>query len=181
MTVENTSIVDAFGAGKDTGDVRLSIFGSRSQSANAVNTAIFVLASCLCAGAHAEERPGNERLFERVTQSHMFPSGGRETGLLRLGPASGGQALFQLEVTSNPMASDDGYWTRNGVIEEGALVIHGDAATYRSVYPEDNELVLLCHKRSLAFARRQHGHRGSVAIKAAAISSRKVVMDDRTW
>lgn len=42
-------------------------------------------------------------------------------------------------------------------------------------------LVLLCHKRSLACARRQHGHRGSVAIKAAAISSRKVVMDDRTW
>jgi hypothetical protein len=31
------------------------------------------------------------------------------------------------------------------------------------------------------FARKQHGHRDSVAIKAAAISSRKVVMDDRTW
>ena len=42
-------------------------------------------------------------------------------------------------------------------------------------------LVLLCHKRNLAFTRRQHGHRGSVASKAAAIRSRKVVMDDGTW
>jgi hypothetical protein len=42
-------------------------------------------------------------------------------------------------------------------------------------------LVLLCHKRSLAFARMQHGHRGSVLSKAAAISNRKVVMDDGTW
>ena len=42
-------------------------------------------------------------------------------------------------------------------------------------------LVLLCHKRSLAFTRRQHGHRGSVLSKAAAISNRKVVMDDGTW
>ena len=29
--------------------------------------------------------------------------------------------------------------------------------------------------------RRQHGHRGSVLSNAAAISSRKVVMDDGTW
>lgn len=43
------------------------------------------------------------------------------------------------------------------------------------------DLVLLCHKRSLTFTRRQHGHRGSVASKAAAIRSRKVVMDDGTW
>ena len=42
-------------------------------------------------------------------------------------------------------------------------------------------LVLLCQKSSLAFTRRQHGHRGSVLSKAAAISSRKVVMDDGTW
>ena len=45
----------------------------------------------------------------------------------------------------------------------------------------DAALVLLCHKRNLAFTRRQHGHRGSVASKAAAIRSRKVVMDDGTW
>jgi hypothetical protein len=45
----------------------------------------------------------------------------------------------------------------------------------------DSDLVLLCHKRSLAFKRRQHGHRGSVLSKAAAIRSRKVVMDDGTW
>jgi hypothetical protein len=45
----------------------------------------------------------------------------------------------------------------------------------------DSTLVLLCHKRSLAFTRRQHGHRGSVLSKAAAIRSRKVVMDDGTW
>lgn len=42
-------------------------------------------------------------------------------------------------------------------------------------------LILLCHKRSLAFTRRQHGHRGNVLSKAAAIRSRKVVMDDGTW
>jgi len=42
-------------------------------------------------------------------------------------------------------------------------------------------LVLLCHKRSLAFTRRQHGQRGNVLSNAAAISSRKVVMDDGTW
>ena len=41
-------------------------------------------------------------------------------------------------------------------------------------------LVLLCHKRSLAFARRQHGQRGNVLSKAAAIRSRKLVMDDGT-
>jgi hypothetical protein len=42
-------------------------------------------------------------------------------------------------------------------------------------------LVLLCHKRSLAFVRRQQGHLGSVLNKAAAIRSRKLVMDDGTW
>ena len=42
-------------------------------------------------------------------------------------------------------------------------------------------LVLLCQKRSRAFTRRQHGHRGSVLSKAAAIRSRKLVMDDGTW
>ncbi len=47
--------------------------------------------------------------------------------------------------------------------------------------PPNKGLVLLCHKRSRAFSRRQHGHRGSVLSKAAAISSRKVVMDDGTW
>jgi len=45
----------------------------------------------------------------------------------------------------------------------------------------DNGLVLLCHKRGFAFTRRQHGHRGSALSKAAAIRSRKVVMDDGTW
>ena len=42
-------------------------------------------------------------------------------------------------------------------------------------------LVLLCHKRSHAFMRMQHGHRGSFVSKAAAIRSRKLVMDDGTW
>ena len=42
-------------------------------------------------------------------------------------------------------------------------------------------LVLLCHKRSLSFMRRQHGHLGSALRKAAAIRSRKLVMDDGTW
>ena len=42
-------------------------------------------------------------------------------------------------------------------------------------------LVLLCHKRSLAFTRRQQGHLGRSRIKALAIHSRKVVMDDATW
>ena len=42
-------------------------------------------------------------------------------------------------------------------------------------------LVLLCHKRIRALTRRQHGHRGSVCTKAAAIRSRKLVIDDGTW
>lgn len=42
-------------------------------------------------------------------------------------------------------------------------------------------LALLCHKRSLSLARRQHRHRGSVLGKAAAIRSRKPVLDDETW
>ena len=33
-------------------------------------------------------------------------------------------------------------------------------------------LVLLCHKISPAFTRRQHGHRGSVLSRAAAVLSR---------
>ncbi|MCW8167521.1 hypothetical protein D8B22_22585, partial [Verminephrobacter aporrectodeae subsp. tuberculatae] len=50
-----------------------------------------------------------------------------------------------------------------------------------SVLPGSRRIVLLCHKRILAFTRRQHGQRGSVLSKAAAIRSRKVVIDDRTW
>ena len=42
-------------------------------------------------------------------------------------------------------------------------------------------LVLLCRKNNLALTRRQHGHLGRVASKAAAIRSRRVVMDDGTW
>ncbi len=42
-------------------------------------------------------------------------------------------------------------------------------------------LVLLCYKSSLALTRRQHGHRGSVLSKAAAIRSRKLVIDEGTW
>ena len=45
----------------------------------------------------------------------------------------------------------------------------------------DKDIVLLCHKRNLLFTLRQHGHLGSVLSKAAAIRSRKVVMDDGTW
>jgi len=42
-------------------------------------------------------------------------------------------------------------------------------------------LVLLCHKRSRVLTRRQQGHLGSVLSKAAAIRSRKLVIDDGTW
>jgi len=35
--------------------------------------------------------------------------------------------------------------------------------------------------QSLAFARRQQGHQGSVLNKAAAIRSRKLMMDEGTW
>ena len=45
----------------------------------------------------------------------------------------------------------------------------------------DTDLNLLCQKFRLVFGRRQHGHRGSDLSKAAAIRSRKVVMDDGTW
>ncbi len=54
-------------------------------------------------------------------------------------------------------------------------------ATAALAHLRDNGIVLLCHKRSLAFTRRQHGHLGSVLSKAAAIRSRKLVMDDGTW
>ena len=42
-------------------------------------------------------------------------------------------------------------------------------------------LLLLCHKRIRVLTRRQHGHLGSVWAKAAAIRSRKLVIDDGTW
>jgi hypothetical protein len=112
----------------------------RVQSIAATAIATCVLAAALGGSAHAGTPPDKESLFERVTRSTMFPSGGRETGLLKLGRASGGHAPFRLEVTTNPTASDDGFKTRNGIIEDGVLVVHGAAATYRSAYAEDREL-----------------------------------------
>ena len=47
--------------------------------------------------------------------------------------------------------------------------------------PPPLALVLLCYKFRLAFRRRQHGHRSSALSKAAAILSRKVVIEDGTW
>jgi hypothetical protein len=42
-------------------------------------------------------------------------------------------------------------------------------------------LVLLCHTSNLVWMRKQHGHRASVVSKAAAIRTRKVVMDEGAW
>ncbi|MDM0108476.1 hypothetical protein QTH97_26240 [Variovorax sp. J22R24] len=67
--------------------------------------------------------------FERVTPSPMFPSGGREIGLLELAAESDKRARFRLEVTSNPIPSDDGFGTRNCIVEDGVLTVRGAAAT----------------------------------------------------
>ena len=63
---------------------------------------------------------------------------------------------------------------------EQAMLALGPDASFDLVLT-DIALVLLCQKRSLRFTRRQQGHRGSVLIKAAAMRSRKVVMDDGAW
>lgn len=78
--------------------------------------------------------------YERITQSPKFQSGGRGQGLLTVGRVADGRAPFNLEVTFNPLASDDGFLTRNGVIDDGVFEIKGRSAVYRSNYPEDKDL-----------------------------------------
>lgn len=78
--------------------------------------------------------------YIRFTASPSFPPGGKETGTLRILEVSEGRARFRLEVTMNPQAADDGFLTRTGVVEEGALKLSAGAAIYRSEQPEDKAL-----------------------------------------
>ncbi len=64
-------------------------------------------------------------------------------------------------------------------MHQGDAYCGDGGAEFMIQYPD--LLVLLCHKRSLAFWRRQQGQRGRVLSKAAAIRSRKLVIDDGTW
>jgi len=111
----------------------------RSWLCTSLATAVF-LSAASAFRADAESLPSEGGLFERVTRSPLFPLGGRETGLLQIEPAASGSAHFHLEVTVNPSASDDGFLTRNGLIEDGLMTMVGTTASYRSDYPQDKEL-----------------------------------------
>ena len=78
--------------------------------------------------------------YVRATKSPSFPVGGRETGLLKVIRSTPSNATFRLEVTMNPIAADDGFLTRNGVIETGELEVQDKSFVYRSSNAEDNDL-----------------------------------------
>lgn len=78
--------------------------------------------------------------YVRVTKSPSFPDGGRETGLLKIISSSSNSAIFRLEITMNPIATDDGFQTRNGVIEIGELSVQDKSIVYRSINAEDKDL-----------------------------------------
>jgi len=93
--------------------------------------------------ACAQARPSTQfpiGEYVRLTPSPSFPSGGRETGNLRLVESSPARATFQLEVTMSPVSTDDGALTRNGGIEAGQMLLNDRSAIYRSANVEDNEL-----------------------------------------
>jgi hypothetical protein len=78
--------------------------------------------------------------YVRVSRSPSFPSSGRETGNLQILESSTARAKFRLELTMNPQRNDDGMLTRNGVIEDGEILVNGGAAIYRSAIPADGAL-----------------------------------------
>ena len=80
------------------------------------------------------------RRYERCTKSPSFPEDGRETGAIEIQSVVKGRAKFNLEVTMNPVATDDGMLTRNGVIELGEMTVVGDVGEYKSTESGDTDL-----------------------------------------
>lgn len=70
--------------------------------------------------------------YVRDTKSPEFPEGGRESGLLDVIRSTPNAASFSLEATMNPISDDDGFHTRNGVIEAGEMTGQGKSALYQS-------------------------------------------------
>jgi len=68
----------------------------------------------------ARQAPFRTGVYARITKSPTFPEGGREWGALDITARGPGFAVFDLEVTMNPVAQGDGGLTRNGVIERAS-------------------------------------------------------------
>jgi hypothetical protein len=76
-----------------------------------------------------------------------------------------GYILKQIQAPKNEKAETGQGLTIGGSAGEGA----------------NFSLVLPYHERNPTFTRMQHGQRGSVLSKAAAVRNRKLVIDDSTW
>jgi hypothetical protein len=90
--------------------------------------------------------------YVRMTKSPNFPEAGRETGVLKIMSSSQNNATFRLEVTMNPSATNDGFLTRNGVIEVGELSVRNKGIVYRSNNAQDKDLGVC----TLLFSRSGH-------------------------
>jgi len=86
--------------------------------------------------------------YVRVTKSPAFLSGGRETGELIVRASRQGKSSFALVATMNPVASDDGAGTHNGVVEHGVLRQRSKAW----VYEERDEELGVCRLALRALA-----------------------------
>lgn len=101
---------------------------------------LLLLTSLLPVVATASAGDGQLGRYVRVTKSPQFIDGGRESGELLVKSVKNGRASFRLEVTWNPVADDDGYYTHNGLIEEGEVRITGRRGRYASSYEEGKDL-----------------------------------------